>query len=390
MAYLAKSVIPATGQTTQFSVPFPYLSRSDVSVTLDGEAVAFAWTGANVINIEPAPTGEVVVVRRTTIGQRLVDFNTTASLTEATLDLSALQLFYIAQEFHDWLVDTDLEFLRVWEAIQNLLLDLSAYYTKLEVDALLAALPAGPQGPQGEPGPQGPPGLPGEAGPAGAPGADGATGPAGPQGPQGEPGPQGPQGDPGPMGPQGEQGPPGTSGVTYPQSNRRVIGESAAVGALQVGFTVPGTVPAAVTTQADAWADTAGFPTLVSRRTFTPTGTAKVTFSNHQGSPNAAVSVNVPRKSLSAPTHARYISWAVYFDGLADYLLVVSTYTLDATSALVANSNRVLASIDTQGLASVVFTGAPFLVNTFYLSQSPMSADGSDKFTVDIDLLWFE
>ena len=58
-------------------------------------------------------------------------------------------------------------------------------YTQAEVDALLAALPAGGEGVPGPAGPQGP------AGPAGAPGPAGATGPQGVPGPVGPAGPAG-------------------------------------------------------------------------------------------------------------------------------------------------------------------------------------------------------
>lgn len=84
--------------------------------------------------------------------------------------------------------------------IENpVVVDLSDYYTKSQVDAAIdtVELTPGPQGPEGPRGPQGEPGRDGQ---------DGAPGPAGPTGPAGK------DGAPGQQGPQGEPGAPGTPG----------------------------------------------------------------------------------------------------------------------------------------------------------------------------------
>lgn len=91
--------------------------------------------------------------------------------------------------------------------------DKADVYMRSEIDAKLAAIPAGAKGDKGDPGEQGPQGIQGEpgavgpAGPAGEKGEKGDTGPAGPQGIQGEPGAVGP------AGPAGEKGDKGDSGV---------------------------------------------------------------------------------------------------------------------------------------------------------------------------------
>ena len=77
--------------------------------------------------------------------------------------------------------------------------DLSNYYTKSQVDAAIDAVeltpgPQGPRGPQGEPGRDGQDGAPGPAGPAGPAGKDGAPGQQGPQGAPGAPGAPGQDG----------------------------------------------------------------------------------------------------------------------------------------------------------------------------------------------------
>ena len=91
--------------------------------------------------------------------------------------------------------------------------DKADVYMRSEIDAKLAAIPAGAKGDKGDPGEQGPQGIPGEkgdtgpAGPAGEKGEKGDTGPAGPAGEKGE------KGDTGPAGPAGEKGDKGDSGV---------------------------------------------------------------------------------------------------------------------------------------------------------------------------------
>ena len=76
--------------------------------------------------------------------------------------------------------------------------DKADVYMRSEIDAKLAAIPAGAKGDKGDPGEQGPQGIQGEKG---------DTGEQGPQGIQGEPGAVGP------AGPAGEKGEKGDSGV---------------------------------------------------------------------------------------------------------------------------------------------------------------------------------
>ena len=89
--------------------------------------------------------------------------------------------------------------------------DLSNYYTKSQVDAAIDAVELTP-GPQG---PQGPQGAPGRDGQDGAPGPQGEPGPAGPAGKDGAPGQQGPQGEPGAPGAPGQDGHTPVKGTDY-------------------------------------------------------------------------------------------------------------------------------------------------------------------------------
>ena len=111
--------------------------------------------------------------------------------------------------------------------------DKADVYMRSEIDAKLAAIPAGAKGDKGDPGEQGPQGIPGEKG------EKGDTGPAGPQGPQGEQGIQGPagpagekgeKGDTGPAGPQGIQGEPGAVGPAGPAGEKGEKGDTGPAG----------------------------------------------------------------------------------------------------------------------------------------------------------------
>lgn len=99
------TTIPADGSTNTFAVPFPYISTSHVSIKVNGVATTFTFpTSATVTLTDTAAslTGKTVEIRRTTPRvARLVDFQDAANLTEASLDLSANQQFYVMQEVLD-------------------------------------------------------------------------------------------------------------------------------------------------------------------------------------------------------------------------------------------------------------------------------------------------
>ncbi len=111
--------------------------------------------------------------------------------------------------------------------------DKADVYMRSEIDAKLAAIPAGVKGDKGDPGEQGPQGIPGEKG------EKGDTGPAGPQGIQGEPGATGPagpagekgeKGDTGPAGPAGEKGEKGDTGPAGPAGEKGEKGDTGPAG----------------------------------------------------------------------------------------------------------------------------------------------------------------
>ena len=91
------------GTTRQFAVPFKYLSKSHVGVTVNGTAVSFTWLSPTMVQTTTAPAnGTVVEVRRSTPRDNiLVDFVDGSTLTETDLDTAALQTFFLSQEAFD-------------------------------------------------------------------------------------------------------------------------------------------------------------------------------------------------------------------------------------------------------------------------------------------------
>lgn len=91
------------GTTGPFVIPFPFLDRSHVALSVDGVAAGFTFVSDVALVLDaPAPVGAVVEIRRATpIATRLVDFTDGAVLTEVDLDTALLQQLYLAQETFD-------------------------------------------------------------------------------------------------------------------------------------------------------------------------------------------------------------------------------------------------------------------------------------------------
>lgn len=95
------------GGTGPYGVPFSFLDRSHVSVSVDGTPAEFVWvTDGSVSLAAPAASGSAVVIARTTPRDvRLVDFTDGSVLTEADLDTALQQQMNIAQEVVDEVSD---------------------------------------------------------------------------------------------------------------------------------------------------------------------------------------------------------------------------------------------------------------------------------------------
>jgi len=90
------------GSTTQYAVPFPYISRSHVKCSINGAQQSFTWVNSGTIQLTttPANNAPVKVYRETSPATRVVDY-ATGTLTEEDLDNDSRQAFYRLQEIED-------------------------------------------------------------------------------------------------------------------------------------------------------------------------------------------------------------------------------------------------------------------------------------------------
>jgi len=100
MTYLPSEYVATAGQR-DFTVPFPFISRSHVEVLVNGvPTTVLEWPNASIVRLASALAGgESVVIRRVTpIDQALVKFQDGAILTQEDLNLAVEQLLYKQQE----------------------------------------------------------------------------------------------------------------------------------------------------------------------------------------------------------------------------------------------------------------------------------------------------
>lgn len=102
MAY-SYTVYTGNGSTTQFTVPFPYIRKEHVFVTVNDVTTTYTWVNATTVSVSPAPANgaEVIVKRLTPVSSRLVDYTDGSTLVAADLDTDSLQHLYTEQELTD-------------------------------------------------------------------------------------------------------------------------------------------------------------------------------------------------------------------------------------------------------------------------------------------------
>jgi len=116
MAQTLKTFV-GDGSTTIYTFEFDYISKSFVEVLVDANAVGFTLTNTYQVTLDEAPAvGAVIIVRRNTSKDRLVDFVDGSVLVAADLNISALQAIHIASEADN-------------KAAGSLLIDESGAYT---------------------------------------------------------------------------------------------------------------------------------------------------------------------------------------------------------------------------------------------------------------------
>lgn len=102
---LSYVITNGNGATTNFAVPFSYLSKSHVHVYVGGvETLALTWINSSTIQITPAPPAgsqNVEIRRLTPRDQPLVDYNDGSVLFATDLDTANLQALFISQEYFE-------------------------------------------------------------------------------------------------------------------------------------------------------------------------------------------------------------------------------------------------------------------------------------------------
>ena len=118
---MAYSYVTYTGTGSQklFTVTFPYIAKTHVSVLVDTVATTFTWNTDSIISIDPAPAldSTVIILRTTPLDKAVINFTNGARLSEADLDLLVAQYLYSLQE--------DIE------SRDDRVLDLADLYTRL-------------------------------------------------------------------------------------------------------------------------------------------------------------------------------------------------------------------------------------------------------------------
>ena len=101
MALSFTKYLSAAGVTT-YAVPFPFIDKSHVVVSVDGFTVPFEFTAAKTIRLlSPLPAGSKVLIRRATPREPLVSFGGASVLTDSELNLANKQSIYLSQELED-------------------------------------------------------------------------------------------------------------------------------------------------------------------------------------------------------------------------------------------------------------------------------------------------
>lgn len=103
------AIYVGNGSTNIFTIPFPYINRDYVHVTVDdveqvdGDNATIEWLTDASIRIMPTPASgaTVFIYRDTTKEEALVDFRDGSVLNEENLDTEVTQLLHIAQETYD-------------------------------------------------------------------------------------------------------------------------------------------------------------------------------------------------------------------------------------------------------------------------------------------------
>lgn len=106
----ARTLIPTSGSTGPFTVPFPYIDKDHVKVRIAGVPVGFSWVTSSTISLDDAPaTDSELELRRETPLSPLNTFQN-GPLDATGLNRVVKQALYVAQEKDDTFSLTDAGF----------------------------------------------------------------------------------------------------------------------------------------------------------------------------------------------------------------------------------------------------------------------------------------
>lgn len=97
---ITKSVLTGDGITSSYTIPFDYLSRSHVHITVDGEAEEYEYTSAKAITFAaPPPKGSVIIIeRQTPYDEPWISWTDGTVMIANDLNAQQLQSLFVLQE----------------------------------------------------------------------------------------------------------------------------------------------------------------------------------------------------------------------------------------------------------------------------------------------------
>lgn len=125
---ITKSVLTGDGITSSYTIPFDYLSRSHVHITVDGEAEEYEYTNAKAITFaSPPPKDSTIIIERITpYDEAWITWTDGTVQTANDLNAQLLQVLFVLQEnkqsFEGLLSFNDL--LSAYDALGNRLTNL--------------------------------------------------------------------------------------------------------------------------------------------------------------------------------------------------------------------------------------------------------------------------
>ena len=97
---ITKAVHTADGTTKSYTIPFEYLSRSHVYISVDGNSVPYSYTHAYGITFDTAPVKNSVIIieRQTPYDEPFITWTDGTALIADDLNAQLLQVLFVLQE----------------------------------------------------------------------------------------------------------------------------------------------------------------------------------------------------------------------------------------------------------------------------------------------------